>query len=121
MIFQKCIGPDMFLWIGQCMVEVCALQSALRVLSVCVRVFPLQAYLLVFSLLQLRKCLLHTCCFFEGNKCCFDRFNFKGSHHRRHSYVSLGCAVTSVSAGVIKAGITSWRLKQELRKHFHAA
>ena len=31
MIFQKCIGPDMFHWIGLCMREVCALPSALLV------------------------------------------------------------------------------------------
>ena len=29
MIFQKCIGPDMFFWIRHCVAEVCTLPSAL--------------------------------------------------------------------------------------------
>ena len=31
MIFQKCIGPDMFSWIRYCVAEVCALPSDLLV------------------------------------------------------------------------------------------
>ena len=40
-----------------------SIYSFFRILSVCVRAFPLYACHLGFSLLQLFKCLLYSCCF----------------------------------------------------------
>ena len=41
MIFQKCIGSDMFAWIRHDAAEVCALPSALLVLPVLVSIINL--------------------------------------------------------------------------------
>ena len=51
MIFQKCNGPDMFLWIKHCSAEVCALSSALLVSS-CFSIVNL--LLLLYSSLLLK-------------------------------------------------------------------
>ena len=37
MIFQGCVGPDVFSWIGRCVAEVCALPGALRVAQVIIK------------------------------------------------------------------------------------
>ena len=44
MMFQKCIGSDMFLWIRHCVVEVCTPPSALLVVIVDTLVVMVEHY-----------------------------------------------------------------------------